>query len=418
MAGTASGRADTVYFVSKTISLPMLCALALLSATAPLATDMYLPGLPSMVDSLDTTAVAVQLTLTTFMAGLGIGQLVVGPLSDGWGRRRLLLAGTVVLAASSALCATAPTVEILIAARLVQGFSGGTGIVLARAVVADRARGREAAKLFSIMMIIGGIAPIAAPLLGGVLLGPIGWRGIFWVLTGTAVVMLLGVLAFVPETLEPKDRHGGGLTALSRNFGYVLRNRRFIGYAATFALSFGAMFAYISASPFVVQNVLGMSATQFSIVFAVNAVGLILANIVNSRLVSRFAVRSLLLAGVTMLAGAGGLLLVGTLAAGAQAWLILPLLWVSVTSLGLVLGNATALGQGEVPQAAGTGSALMGASQFGLAAIVSPLVGLGGEGTAVPMTVAIAVAGGLALLSLLTLTRGTHPAPSPDRTRP
>ncbi|NLV79454.1 MAG: multidrug effflux MFS transporter [Rhodococcus sp.] len=383
----------------------MLCALALLSATAPLATDMYLPGLPSMVESLDTTAVAVQLTLTTFMAGLGFGQLIVGPLSDGWGRRRLLLVGTIVLASSSALCALAPSVEVLIAARLIQGFSGGTGIVLARAVIADRARGREAAKLFSVMMIIGGIAPIAAPLLGGVLLGPIGWRGIFWVLTGAAVVMLAGVLAFVPETLPTEKRHGGGLAALARNFGYVLHNRRFVGYAGTFALSFGAMFAYISASPFVVQNVLGMSASQFSIVFAINAVGLVGGNIVNTRLVARVEVYTLLRAGVLVLFGSGTLLLVGTLVAGAHAWLILPLLWVCITSLGFVMGNATALGQGEVPEAAGTGSALMGASQFGLAAIVSPLVGLGGEDTAVPMTIAIATAGGLALVSLLTLTR-------------
>ncbi|MGI9210367.1 MAG: MFS transporter, partial [Rhodococcus sp. (in: high G+C Gram-positive bacteria)] len=160
----------------------MLCALALLSAIAPLSTDMYLPGLPVMSESLGTTTVGVQLTLTTFMAGLGLGQLMIGPLSDGWGRRRLLIIGTLVLVASSALCALAPTVEVLIAARLVQGFSGGIGIVLARAVIADRARGDQAAKLFSIMMIIGGIAPVAAPLLGGALLGPIGWRGIFWVL--------------------------------------------------------------------------------------------------------------------------------------------------------------------------------------------------------------------------------------------
>lgn len=244
----------------------MLFGLALLSATAPLATDMYLPGLPVMSESLGTSTVGIQLTLTTFMAGLGVGQLIVGPLSDGWGRRRLLLAGTVVLALSSALCATAPTVEVLIAARLIQGFSGGTGIVLARAVIADRARGNEAARLFSVMMIIGGVAPIVAPLLGGVLLGPIGWRGIFWVLTGLAVLMIVAVLTVVPETLPPERRHSGGLAMLARNFGTVIGNRRFVGYAATFALGFGAMFSYISASPFVVQEVLGMTPGQFSLI--------------------------------------------------------------------------------------------------------------------------------------------------------
>ncbi|WP_416063653.1 multidrug effflux MFS transporter [Rhodococcus indonesiensis] len=383
----------------------MLFGLALLSATAPLATDMYLPGLPIMSESLGTSTVGIQLTLTTFMAGLGVGQLVVGPLSDGWGRRRLLLAGTVVLALSSALCATAPTVEVLIAARLIQGFSGGTGIVLARAVIADRSRGNEAARLFSIMMIIGGVAPIVAPLLGGVLLGPIGWRGIFWVLTGLAVVMVVAVLTVVPETLPPERRHSGGLATLARNFGTVIGNRRFVGYAATFALGFGAMFSYISASPFVVQEVLGMTPGQFSLVFAVNSVGLVAGNIVNTRLIGRFEVRNLLRYGVAQMLTAGILLVLAVLVADTARWLVLPLLFLVVSSLGFVMGNATALAQGQVPKTAGTGSAVMGASQFGLAALVSPLVGLGGEDTALPMALAIAISAALSMTALLTLTR-------------
>ncbi|MDX5312236.1 MAG: multidrug effflux MFS transporter, partial [Rhodococcus sp. (in: high G+C Gram-positive bacteria)] len=355
--------------------------------------------------SLGTSTVGIQLTLTTFMAGLGVGQLVVGPLSDGWGRRRLLLAGTVVLALSSALCATAPTVEVLIAARLIQGFSGGTGIVLARAVIADRSRGNEAARLFSIMMIIGGVAPIVAPLLGGVLLGPIGWRGIFWVLTGLAVVMVVAVLTVVPETLPPERRHSGGLATLARNFGTVIGNRQFVGYAATFALGFGAMFSYISASPFVVQEVLGMTPGQFSLIFAVNSVGLVAGNIVNTRLIGRFEVRNLLRYGVAQMLAAGILLVLAVLVADTARWLVLPLLFLVVSSLGFVMGNATALAQGQVPKTAGTGSAVMGASQFGLAALVSPLVGLGGEDTALPMALAIAISAALSMTALLTLTR-------------
>ncbi|UGQ44326.1 multidrug effflux MFS transporter [Rhodococcus aetherivorans] len=366
---------------------------------------MYLPGLPVMSESLGTSTVGIQLTLTTFMAGLGVGQLIVGPLSDGWGRRRLLLAGTVVLALSSALCATAPTVEVLIAARLIQGFSGGTGIVLARAVIADRARGNEAARLFSVMMIIGGVAPIVAPLLGGVLLGPIGWRGIFWVLTGLAVLMIVAVLTVVPETLPPERRHSGGLAMLARNFGTVIGNRRFVGYAATFALGFGAMFSYISASPFVVQEVLGMTPGQFSLIFAANSVGLVAGNIVNTRLIGRFEVRDLLRYGVTQMLTAGVLLVLAVLVADTNRWLVLPLLFLVVSSLGFVMGNATALAQGQVPKAAGTGSAVMGASQFGLAALVSPLVGLGGEDTALPMALAIAISAALSMTALLTLTR-------------
>ncbi|WP_241384627.1 multidrug effflux MFS transporter [Rhodococcus sp. CH91] len=383
----------------------MLFALALLSATAPLATDMYLPGLPIMAESLGSTTVGVQLTLTTFMAGLGLGQLLVGPLSDSWGRRKLILAGTVVLAISSAICAMAPTVEVLIAARLIQGFSGGTGIVLARAVIADKAKGNQAAKLFSLMMIIGGVAPVAAPLLGGVLLGPIGWRGIFWVLTGLAIVMALGALLFVPETLPPEKRHGGGLKIMAGNFGYVLSKRRFVGYAAAMALGFGGMFSYISASPFVTQDVLGLSPGQFSMVFAVNSVGLVLSNAINARLIGRFEVRKLLLVGVTTMFTAGTLLLLAMIVVGYNAAVILPLLFVAVSAVGMTMGNATALAQAQVPKAAGTGSAVIGASQFGLAAVVSPLVGLGGEGTGIPMAVSIVVCSGLALTAITVLAR-------------
>lgn len=384
----------------------MLCALALLSAIAPLATDMYLPGLPTMAEDLGTSATMVQLTLTTFMAGMGIGQLALGPLSDGWGRRRPLIAGTVVLATGSALCAVAPNIEVLIAARLLQGLGGGAGVVLARAVIADRARGDVAARLFGIMMIIGGVAPITAPLLGGALLGPIGWRGIFWVLAAVAVVMLCAVVTQVPETLPEDKRHGGGLRALAHNMRYAVGNPRFIGYLLTFAFGFGTLFSYISASPFVIQNIFGLSPGQFSIVFAVNAAGLVSANVVNTRLIGAYRPRTLLHFGVGVLVVSGVLLLLRVLFGGSELWTFLPLQFVAVASIGFIMGNATALAQGEVARAAGTGSALLGASQFGVAAVVSPLVGVGGEDTAVPMAISIVACGAVAATALLTLTRG------------
>jgi DHA1 family bicyclomycin/chloramphenicol resistance-like MFS transporter len=383
----------------------MLCVLALLSAIAPLATDMYLPGLPVMAESLRTSAPSVQLTLTTFMAGLGIGQLVVGPLSDGLGRRRLLLAATVVTTIAAMVCALAPSVQTLIAARLFQGLSGGAAIVLARACIADRARGDNAARLFSIMMIIGGVAPVIAPLIGGALLGPVGWRGIFWVLAGAGFVMVLGVLTLVPETLPVEKRHGGGLAALARNLRYVVGNRVYLGYALTFIFGFGALFAYISASPFVVQNVLGLSPGQFSIVFAINASGMVIAAIANTRLLGTFRARQLLGFGVTVLLVGGAVLLIAATTIDAPSWwMLLVPLFVSVASLGFVMGNATALAQGEVTEASGTGSALLGAGQFGLAALVSPLVGVAGPTTAVPMAVAIPLSGAIAMLALVLLT--------------
>lgn len=389
----------------------MLCTLALLSATAPLATDMYLPGLPTVAGDLDTSATMVQLTLTTFMAGMGIGQLAIGPLSDGWGRRRPLIAGTVVLAASGALCAIAPSIEVLITARLLQGLGGGTGVVLARAVISDRARGDTAARLFGVMMIIGGVAPVAAPLLGGALIGPIGWRGIFWVLATVAVVMLGAVVTQVPETLPEEKRHGGGLQAMVHNMRYAVGNPRFIGYLLTFAFGFGTLFSYIAASPFVIQNIFGLSPGQFSIVFAVNAAGLVSANILNTRLIGVYRPRRLLHFGVGLLVVSGVLLLLRVLFGGSELWTFLPLQFVVVASVGFIMGNATALAQGEVAKAAGTGSALLGAAQFGVAAIVSPLVGVGGEDTAVPMAISIVVCGAVAATALVTLTRsGRQPS--------
>ncbi|MDV7352438.1 multidrug effflux MFS transporter [Rhodococcus oxybenzonivorans] len=353
----------------------------------------------------------VQLTLTTFMAGLGIGQLVVGPLSDGLGRRRLLLAATVVTTIAAMVCALAPSVETLIAARLFQGLSGGAAIVLARACIADRARGDNAARLFSIMMIIGGVAPVIAPLIGGALLGPVGWRGIFWVLAGAGLVMMLGVLTLVPETLPVEKRHGGGLAALVRNLRYVVDNRVYLGYALTFIFGFGALFAYISASPFVVQNVLGLSPGQFSVVFAINASGMVIAAIANTRLLGTFRARQLLGFGVTALLVGGAVLLIAATTIDAPSWwMILVPLFVSVASIGFVMGNATALAQGEVTEASGTGSALLGAGQFGLAALVSPLVGVAGPDSAVPMAVAIPLSGAVAMLALVLLTRRTHTA--------
>ncbi|ABH00820.1 multidrug resistance transporter, MFS superfamily (plasmid) [Rhodococcus jostii RHA1] len=387
------------------ITVPMLLVLALLSATSPVATGVYLPGLPSIASALGTSNIGVQLTLTTFMVGLGLGQLLAGALSDSWGRRRLLLGGSVAFTVASAVCALAPTIGVLTVARLIAGFSGGIGVVLARAVISDRARGIEAARLFSVMMIIGGVAPVIAPVLGGMLLGPIGWRGTFWVLTAIGGIMTFGVATAIPETLPPETRHTGGLLVLGQNFRQVVGDRRFVGYAAAMAIGAGAMFSYIAASPFVVQKIFGFTPTQFSLVFAFNALSLVTAMTINSRLVSRISVRRLLIFGVGVVWVSGLGLLAVSLFSPTTPWPLLALLLTMMFGMGLTMGNAVALAQDQVPSVAGTGSAVIGAAQFAVAAIVSPLVGLGGESTSVPMAVSIAVCGTIALTALLTLTR-------------
>jgi DHA1 family bicyclomycin/chloramphenicol resistance-like MFS transporter len=382
--------------------------LALLAAISPLATGMYLAAFPAMADDLSTDAAAVQLTMTTFLAGLALGQLLLGPISDRTGRRAPLLVGTATCVVASALCAVAPTVGVLIAARFVQGFAGAAGIVLGRAIVTDRVRGSATARTFSVLMTLGALAPVLAPLLGGALLGPVGWRGVFAVLTGLAVVMLLGALVLLPESLPPARRTGrrahGGTRASA-----VLTDREYLGHAAAFVFSYGTLLAYVSASPFVLQVLFGLSPGWYSVVFAANACGLTIASFANARLVGRFGARRLLGIGLGWQLCTVGTLLVLTLTGALGLPAVLVLLWSSVTSLGLVMGNATSLALARTPDGAGTGSAVLGAAQFALAAAVAPLVGLGGDDTAVPMAIAMVATAAVAAVAEWRTRRSVPP---------
>ena len=382
----------------------IIATLALLAAVAPLAIDMYLPAFPEMSVEFDTSASAVQLTLTTFLVGLALGQLVFGPLSDRYGRRPLLLIGTAACAVFSAGAALAPSIELLAAARFVQGFAGAAGIVLGRAVISDRARGAAAAKLFSLLVVINAVAPVIAPLLGGVVVTNFGWRGVFWVLTVLSALMFVCVLALVSETLPKELRTTGGAAAMLGEARNVLRNRRYVGFTLAYAFAFGVMFAYISASPFVLQNVHGLSTAWYTVVFTVNAVGLVIFSVANGGVVAKLGDRVTLRIGLTLLAVFSAVMLINALA-GPVLWITLIALWCTMASLGLVIANATTLALGEARQAAGTGSAVLGALQFLLAAAISPLVGIGGEGTALPMAIAMVVSA-LIALSALALTRG------------
>ncbi|MFC7401921.1 multidrug effflux MFS transporter [Citricoccus sp. GCM10030269] len=378
--------------------------LALLSAVAPLATDMYLPAFPDVATDLGTTASGVQLTLTAFMLGLAAGQLVIGPLSDSTGRRGPLLAGTVLCLAASVVCALAPDITVLTIARFLQGFTGAAGIVLARAIITDTTRGPSTAKLMSLMMVIGGIMPVLAPLAGGVVLEFLDWRGIFWVVAALVAVMILGVATVVRETLPPAQRHAGGLRNLLANAGTVLRHRGYVTATLVFAMSFGALFSYISASPFVLQNVVGLTPLQYSIVFGVNSLGLMGSGALSIRLVSTLPVRRVLGGGLTLLllATVG---LFTTVLLGTALVPVLICMFALTFSLGFVLGNASALAMRSVPTAAGTGSAFMGAFQFLLGAAVAPLVGIGGEHNPMPMAAFALGCAALAGTSFLAIPR-------------
>ncbi|MGN8247351.1 multidrug effflux MFS transporter [Cellulomonas soli] len=385
-------------------SAALIGTLALLTAIAPLATDLALPAFPATATDLGVSASAVQLTLTAFMIGLALGQLVIGPLSDQWGRRRPLVVGAVVCVLASAACALAPSVGLLIGARFVQGFAGAAGVVLARAVVTDVASGERAAKVFNGLMIIQGVVPVLAPLLGGALAPSIGWRGVYWVVTAVSAVMALAAVAVVRESLPPAERRRGGLAGLGREMAEILRNRAYVGSTVAVVFCFGAMFAYISASPFVLQTMLGLSTGAYSVVFAVNSVGIMASSIASTKLVETVGPKRLVIVGAITMTSASALLVVDTVLLGTPLWPTLVLLFVAVASLGLVAGNATGLALAEVPHAAGAGSAVLGASQFAVAALAAPLVGVAGERSAIPMAVVMLVST-LVMLGGVLLTR-------------
>jgi DHA1 family bicyclomycin/chloramphenicol resistance-like MFS transporter len=381
----------------------LLAVLGLLSAVAPFATDMYLPSFTGLAANLHTGASTVQLTLTTFLIGLAAGQLVIGPLSDRFGRRRPLLLAMGIATVTTVACALAPSIWLLIALRFVQGFSGAAGIVIARAVAADRVSGAAAARIFTLFASITGIAPVVAPLLGGVL-ARVGWRSEFWVLTVIFLVMLLGSLLVVPESLPVERRGRGGLAATARPVRELLADRGYVGYILAFALGFAGLMAYIAASPFVLQDVLGLTTTEYTVDFAVNALGMVILGLIVSRLVKHVRPQVILLIGQCAVLVLGALLLT-LLAAGAPAVAVLLVLFVLVSSVTAIMGTASALAVNRARHVAGSASALLGALQFVIGALVSPLVGLGGSGTGVPMGVTIVVSAVLGLSAWL-LTSG------------
>jgi MFS transporter, DHA1 family, multidrug resistance protein len=394
----------------------LIAVLGGLTAFGPLSMDLYLPAFPVLADELQASQAQVQLTLTADVIGLVAGQLVLGPLSDAWGRRRLLLGATVVCAVASLFCALAPSAAVLTLWRFVQGFSGGGGIVLARAVAADLTSGVAAARLFSLFMTLSSVAPIVAPVLGGILLVWTGsWPVMFHLLAAINAALALAIWFVVPESLPAEERHSGGLRQTGRAFRDLVRDRVFVGYALTVAFAYASLFGYISGSSFTLQEHYGLSATQFSAVFALNAAGMIALGLLNARLVRRFPVRRLLVLGLAgSSAAAAVLVLVVTAGASLGLLAVLPPLFLVVATRGLVSSNATVLGVERGSRAAGSASAVLGACMFGGGVLVTPLVGLGPEGSPVPMALVVAGGAVAALLATVLLTR--TPAAEPVST--
>ncbi|MEO6020832.1 MAG: multidrug effflux MFS transporter [Knoellia sp.] len=382
----------------------LVLVLGALVALGPLTIDTYLPALPTLADELGASEPQVQFTLTGIMLGLGLGQLVLGPVSDAVGRRRVMLGGIAAHAVMSVLAAFAPSIEVLTAVRIGQGVSGAAVAVTAMAVVRDLFAGRRAAGLLSHLTLVIGVAPILAPSLGGLLLQLTGWRGIFVALAVIAVALFVVALRGMDETLPVHRRRPARIGATLRTYADLLRDRAFVGLVLLAGLMFSALFAYVAGSSFVLQGYYGLTEQQFGILFGVNAAGLIVATQVNPFLLRRWEPQHILTAGVGLGMAATAGLLASALAEAPLVLVLVPL-WFVMFAVGLSFPNTPALALSRHGEAAGSAAALLGAIQFGMASIITPLTGLVSTGNAVGMAVVMTGAVWLGAVVLVVLVQ-------------
>jgi DHA1 family bicyclomycin/chloramphenicol resistance-like MFS transporter len=377
--------------------------LGALTAFGPLAIDFYLPAFPAMALAFGTDEKHVQMTLAAYFLGLSIGQLLYGPVADRFGRRIPLLTGVGLFTVASLACAFAPNLEWLIGARFIQALGGCAGMVIARAVVSDKCDAVGSAKVFSQLMLVMGLAPILAPMLGGLLVNTTGWQSIFLVLTGFSALAALAVALGLPESLPdyvPRQPLKGAL----RQYGRLLADPVYLGHALTGGLAVAGMFAYISGSPFVFIKLYGVPAEHFGWLFGTNAAGFILVAQVNARLLAKRGPAFLLARTVWIYLGAGLTLLAVSSLHTEQLWPLLIPLFVCIASLGCILPNASACAMNGQGARAGSASALLGCLQFSIAAGASALVGVLHDGSAMPMAMVISLCG-ILVVSVAMLTR-------------
>jgi DHA1 family bicyclomycin/chloramphenicol resistance-like MFS transporter len=373
----------------------MIVVLGLLVALGPLTIDMYLPALPRIADELSVSSSIAQLTLTGTLAGLALGQLVIGPLSDSLGRRRPLMAGIVLHMLASVLCLLAPNITVLGVARGLQGVGAAAAMVVAIAIVGDLFTESAAATVMSRLMLVLGVAPVVAPSLGAAVLLKASWHWVFAVLVVLAGLLLLLAVVALPETLQPSHRRPLKVRGIIATYGELLRDTRFVILVLVAALGMSGLFAYIAGASFVLQGRYGLDQQSFALVFGAGAVALIGATQLNVVLLRRFTPATIVVWALVA-SSLFGAVFVGLAAAGVGGLpaFVLPV-WAILAAMGLVIPNAPALALSRHPDASGTSAALLGAGQFGLGAAVAPLVGVLGNGElalAVVMTAGVVIA--------------------------
>jgi len=386
---------------SAKVSFIIVVFLGLLTAITPLATDLYLPALPIMPGELNTTASNIQMTIGVMTFGVALGQLFGGPISDTMGRKMPLIVGNLLCVISSIICAYAPSIEILLLGRFLQGLTGSVGVVISKAIARDFASGQELTKLFALLMMVNGLAPVIAPLVGGQLLLFTTWRVIFIILAVFSAILLVGSLLF-RESLPKEKRVTGGVGVAVKNYITLIKDKPFLGQTLIQLFAFGGFFAYISGSSFVYQNIFGLSAQEFSYLFGINSCGIVLASAISSRVSNVITAKQLLTFSLWQLTIGSLLFLVSMI----FDWSLIPvttILFFTVCTVSLFGSASFSMAMTKYGKMAGSASAILGFASMFAAGIVSPLVGIGGGHTGVPMGITMLVCAVLSLLCLYGL---------------
>lgn len=393
------------------LGVGLLIVLSVLAAAGPLSIDFYLPSFPQVLRSLNTDAASVQLTVTAFLVGAGLGQVAWGPISDRYGRRTPLLIGSTVAVLAAVATVFAPNIELLIAARFVQALAGAAGMVMSRAIITDRTSGFVAAHSLALLQTIITVAPIVAPVVGGLVAGHLSWRGVLGIVLAVTVIQALGAFTAVRESLPPERRTPRLRYAY---IGHLLARPGFVGYAATVAFTFGLMMAYISSSSFVYQQVIGMPSWAYGLAFAANAFGMLVGGATSVRLARRLVHPARVARVGLVVAFVGAVLVLAVVLSPVPTWLIVFPLWFTITAVGFVQGNATALAMEHSRGIAGAGSAVVGGLMFLIGGIVSPLGGVAGDDSAVPFAIVMVASGACALVAFGAARAFVHAHPDTE----
>ena len=386
---------------SAKVSFILIVFLGMLTAITPLTTDLYLPALPIMPGELNTTASNIQMTIGVMTFGVALGQLFGGPISDTMGRKLPLIVGNLLCVISGIICAFAPSIEILLLGRFLQGLTGSVGVVIAKAIARDFASGQELTKLFALLMMVNGLAPVLAPLIGGQLLLFTTWRVIFVILAVFSAILLVGSLLF-RESLPKEKRVTGGIGVAVKNYITLIKDKPFLGQTLIQLFAFGGFFAYISGSSFVYQNIFNLSAQEFSYLFGINSCGIVLASAISSRVSNVITAKQLLTFSLWQLTIGSLLFLIAMI----FEWSLIPvttILFFTVCTVSLFGSASFSMAMTNYGKMAGSASAILGFASMFAAGIVSPLVGIGGDHTGVPMGITMLVCAVLSLLCLYGL---------------